>query len=158
VGPDGEGIETDEYVRQLLTQALELTQNENLRLSLQEIIDTEFGGGKNIEFSRLTTAEVSQFPFSLLIHFSFQIYKDVVKREGYLWKRGGMLHLWSKRWYLLSGNCIYYYAHQRDVRPRGVIFLAGCIIEKIHDEASEMKGYYGIELLHQDLCTGEHYK
>lgn len=42
-----------------------------------------------------------------------------------------MLHLWSKRWYLLSGNCIYYYAHQRDVRPRGVIFLTGCIIEKV---------------------------
>jgi hypothetical protein len=98
-----------------------------------------------------------------------------VKKEGYLWKRGGMLHLWSKRWYLLSGNCVYYYAHQRDVRPRGVIFLTGCIIEKvrhelsltfsshvsllqIQDEASELKGYYGIELLHQDLCTGEHFK
>ncbi len=22
----------------------------------------------------------------------------------------------------------------------------------------EMKGYFGFELLHQDLCTGEHYK
>ena len=26
------------------------------------------------------------------------------------------------------------------------------------DEASAMKGYYGFELLHQDLCTGEHHR
>ena len=61
---EGEALDSEEYCRQLLTQALELTQNENLRMALQEIIDNEFGGGSNnIDFSRLTTAEVSFFSF-----------------------------------------------------------------------------------------------
>lgn len=54
---EGDTVDSEEYCRQLLTQALELTQNESLRMSLQEIIDTEFGSN-NIEFARLTTAEV----------------------------------------------------------------------------------------------------
>ena len=69
--------------------------------------------------------------------------------EDWLYKRGGMLHMWNKRWFLLSGNCLYYYARQNDVRPRGVIFLTGCLVEKLKDEASEAKGYFGIEILHQ---------
>jgi hypothetical protein len=69
---EGEALDSEEYCRQLLTQALELTQNENLRVALQEIIDNEFGGGSNnIDFSRLTTAEVllllSSPPLSLLM-------------------------------------------------------------------------------------------
>jgi calcium/calmodulin-dependent protein kinase I len=138
---EGDDEASEEMVRQLLSQALEITHNEALREQLQLIIDKEFSG--IVDIPRLTTED---------------IYKDVVAKEGYLWKRGNMLHLWSKRWYLLSGNCMYYYAHKKDVRPRGVIFLTGCIVEKVHDEAAELKGYFGIELLHQDLCTGEHYK
>ena len=70
------------------------------------------------------------------------------------------MHWWNKRWCLLSGNSIYYYNHESDVRPKGVIFLAGTIIEKIVEEASEIKGYYGFEILHQDLSSGagEHHK
>ena len=29
---------------------------------------------------------------------------------------------------------------------------------QVKDEASAMKGYFGFELLHQDLCTGEHHR
>lgn len=136
---------------------------------------------------------------------------------------------------------MYYYSHKSDVRPKGVIFLTGSIIERVStyvrtcaplhecytsdlwhissddffyfsshnhlfqsssvisyctltiqyllshhfipispshpmppkwrmstctyvccfqvkDEASAMKGYFGFELLHQDLCTGEHHR
>ena len=133
--------DVEENVRQLVLQAMEMTHNESLREQLQILVDRQFGG--MIDIPRLTTED---------------IYKDVVSREGYLWKRGGVLHMWSKRWYLVSGNCMYYYAHKKDVRPRGVIFLTGCIVEKFKDDAAELKGYFGLELLHQDLCTGEHYK
>ena len=139
--PGNDDDDVEDNVRQLLIQAMEMTHNETLREQLQLVLDRQYGG--MIDLPRLTTED---------------IYKDVVSREGYLWKRGGVLHMWSKRWYLLSGNCMYYYAHKKDVRPRGVIFLTGCIVEKFKDEAAELKGYYGIELLHQDLCTGEHYK
>mmetsp|Transcript_11288 Transcript_11288/g.17176 ORF Transcript_11288/g.17176 Transcript_11288/m.17176 type:complete len:828 (-) Transcript_11288:222-2705(-) len=135
--------DNEEHCHQLLCQALELTHSESLRQSLQQIIDKEFGG--MTDMPRFTTEENN-------------MYKDVVDKESYLWKRGNMLHRWSKRWYVLSGNCIYYYAHKRDVRPRGVIFLTGCICDKVDDASSELKGYYGMEILHQDLCAGEHYK
>ena len=53
---------------------------------------------------------------------------------------------------------MYYYSYQSDVRPKGVIFLTGSIVERVKDEAMALKGYFGIELLHQDLCTGEHHR
>jgi calcium/calmodulin-dependent protein kinase I len=78
--------------------------------------------------------------------------------EDYLWKKGKAFGMWYKRYYLVSGNCMYYYSHKSDVRPKGVIFLTGSIVEKVKDEASAFKGYFGFELLHQDLCTGEHHR
>ena len=99
--------------------------------------------------------------------------------DGYLWKKGKHLfHMLSKRYYLMSGNCMYYYANKEDIRPRGtergedgvyvrgytssmnvcmyvgVIFLTGSIIERIKDEDMQIKGYFGFEIMHQDLCTG----
>ena len=58
---------------------------------------------------------------SLLSAFSsLQIYRKVVSMEAYLWKKGkSMFHILGKRYYLLSGNCMYYYSHKSDVRPRG---------------------------------------
>ena len=53
---------------------------------------------------------------------------------------------------------MYYYGHQKDIRPKGVIFLTGCLVDRVHDKEMEGKGYWGIELLHQDLCTGEHHR
>jgi calcium/calmodulin-dependent protein kinase I len=79
--------------------------------------------------------------------------------ESYLWKKGkSLFHMLSKRYYLLSGNCMYYYADKNDVRPRGVVFLTGSIIEKFKEDDMEMKGYFGFEIMHQDLCTGEHHR
>jgi calcium/calmodulin-dependent protein kinase I len=78
--------------------------------------------------------------------------------EAYLWKKGkSIFHMLSKRYYLLSGNCMYYYGSQSDIRPKGVVFLTGSIIEKIKDDDMELKGYYGFEIVHQDLCTGKCY-
>lgn len=39
----------------------------------------------------------------------------------------------------------------------GVIFLTGSIIERIKDDDMELKGYYGFEITHQDLCSGSHH-
>ena len=44
----------------------------------------------------------------------------MVHMEGYLWKKGKHLfHMISKRYYLMSGNCMYYYTNKDDIRPRG---------------------------------------
>lgn len=54
---------------------------------------------------------------------------------------------------MLSGNCLFYYSHESDVRPKGVIFLTGSIIAKVKEEDMEFKGYYGFEMLHQDSSS-----
>ena len=68
-----------------------------------------------------------------------EVYQTLVAMEDYLWKKGKAFHFLSKRYYLLSGNCIYYYNKKNDVRPRGVIFLTGCIVERVKDEDMVMK-------------------
>ena len=69
----------------------------------------------------------------------------VVQKEGFLYKRGQHLHTWKSRWYLLSHNCLYYYAHQSDLKSRGLIFLVGCMVEPRADE-HEAHGYFGLEI------------
>ncbi len=63
----------EEYCRQLINQALELTQNESLRLSLQQLLDREYGGA--IELPRLTTEDVC----FVRIFFSNSSSRSIVK-------------------------------------------------------------------------------
>lgn len=139
---EGSVIDSEEQARILLIQAIEVTQNEVLKRQLNDLLETLPGGGI-VQVTRYDTGDV---------------YKTVVALEDYLWKTGKAFGLWSKRYYLVSGNCMYYYSHKSDVRPKGVIFLTGSIVERVKDEGSALKGYFGFELLHQDLCTGEHHR
>ncbi len=129
----------EDMVRQLLVSAMETTCNEQTRASIAHIID-----------KLLTTAS----------HPSTKISVQHLKcDEGYLWKHGhSFLHLLSKRYYLLATSCLYYYNHPKDIRCKGVIFLAGSIIESIKEPDMELKGYYGFEILHLDQCTGVHHR
>jgi hypothetical protein len=62
--PNAGEFESDIYCRQLISQALEITQNENLRLSLQLLLDQEYCGGSGtmIDLPRMNTEDVSQTP------------------------------------------------------------------------------------------------
>eukprot|EP00428_Durinskia_dybowskii_P061805 CAMPEP_0170369566 /NCGR_PEP_ID=MMETSP0117_2-20130122/8050_1 /TAXON_ID=400756 /ORGANISM="Durinskia baltica, Strain CSIRO CS-38" /LENGTH=1024 /DNA_ID=CAMNT_0010624291 /DNA_START=209 /DNA_END=3283 /DNA_ORIENTATION=+ len=142
---DGQHYEYDseELARLYLIHAMEATQNEALRSAINTLLEDTPGGGV-ITFDRNDSTEV---------------YRAVVSMEAYLWKKGkSMFHMLSKRYYLLSGNCMYYYTHKSDVRPKGVIFLTGFIIEKLKDDEMAHKGYYGFEIMHQDMTTGEHHR
>lgn len=139
---------------------MEQTQCDALHRLLSDVLDQEnkFRPATNDEVSRLNVFHKCRCLFTS--HFVIQVMQQVVVKAGNLWKRGTKLHWWNKRWCLLSGNSIYYYNHETDVRPKGVIFLAGTIIEKVVEEASEIKGYYGFEILHQDFASGgtEHHR
>lgn len=136
------GVEDpNEVAVQYLRAACETATDEKLRSQIVELLN-------KIEGIGITKEEIDA-----------EAYRTVVCAEDYLWKKGkSILHMLSKRFYVLSGNCIYYYTHKHDVRPRGVVFLTGSIIERLSDPDMELKGYYGFELLHQDLCTGEHHR
>lgn len=143
-----ESFAMEEQTRELLTQALSITKNEQLKRILFEILDS---GGMPACAAIPTSMSTSPQQY-------FQSISDVSGKGGYLWKKGKFLHVWSKRYCLISGNCIYYYNTKNDSRPKGVIFLTGSLVEKIHDRDLALKGYFGFELLHQDMCTGEHHK
>ena len=142
----------EEHVLGLIQQAIDVTHNEDNRKLLMEVYEAvvnNYSGGHSCSTKHNHSRELT----------SDEILRTAVAKEGYLWKKGkSILHLWSKRFYLLSGNCMYYYGHQKDIRPKGVIFLTGCLVDRVHDKEMEGKGYWGIELLHQDLCTGEHHR
>lgn len=135
----------EEICRAYLIQAYEVSQNEIVKSEINKLLSSMPGGS--------------------IYHIGDQAYSEneLPVFKGYLWKRGkGILHLWSKRFYILHENCMFYYNHdpekQSDKRPKGVIFLPGSLIDPISDPHNELKGYYGFELLHQDLCTGEHHR
>ena len=96
--------DSEEMARLYLISAMEVTQNEALRTAINGLLDQTPGGGV-IQLNRKDSTEV---------------YRAMVSMEAYLWKKGkSMFHMLSKRYYLLSGNCMYYYTHKSDVRPRG---------------------------------------
>ena len=143
-----EGFAMEDQTRELLTQALSITKNEQLKRILFEILDSGAMPACAAIPSSMSTSPQQYF----------QNIVEVSCKAGFLWKKGKFLHVWSKRYCVISGNCIYYYHAKSDSRPKGVIFLTGSLVEKIHDRDLALKGYFGFELLHQDMCTGEHHK
>lgn len=75
----------------------------------------------------------------------------------YLWKKGEKTGLMFKRYYLLCGNCLYYYYGKTDIRPKGIIFLPGSIVERISNKEMEDKNMFGFDIIQQNLCTGEYH-
>lgn len=142
-------LDHEEQARTYLFHAMEVTGNEALKESIGALLDTLPGGraAPSVSFHAASHRPVEE-------EIKEEVYHTLVKEEGYLWKKGKYFHQLSKRYYLLSGNCVYYYTKKDDVRPRGVVFLTGCIIERIADNDMALKGYYGFEILHNDLCAG----
>lgn len=142
-------LDHEEQARIYLFRAMEITGNETLKESIGLLLDTMPNGRSPPTVSvyahshRHDEEEIRE-----------EVYHTLVKEEGYLWKKGKFFHQLSKRYYLLSGNCLYYYSKKDDVRPRGVVFLTGCIIERIADNDMALKGYFGFEILHNDVCAG----
>lgn len=135
-----EAADNEEAVKLHLSAAMDLTSNAELKAAIGALL----GDLMNDAYptAPLTVSEV---------------YRAAVGMEGILWKKGkGIFHSLTKRWYLVSGNCMYYYSKQADVRPKGVIFLTSNIIERVKDDDMELKGYYGLEITHQEVSSGEH--
>jgi serine/threonine protein kinase/Ca2+-binding EF-hand superfamily protein len=137
-----------------LEAAMGATQSDDIKTAVKELIEYMSHHHHNEHVKDLTPADVANAELAA----STPREDEVVSHQGDLWKRGSHLHLWSKRYYVLSGSCIYYYASSQDIRPKHVIFLAGSVIEKVKDVALETKGYYGFEVTHMNIVSGDHHK
>merc|ERR1719511_594852 len=56
-------------------------------------------------------------------------------REGWLWKQGGRVKSWKRRWFILNDNCLYYFEFTTDKEPRGIIPLENIQIREVTDRS-----------------------
>ncbi|OQR80222.1 cytohesin-2-like [Tropilaelaps mercedesae] len=54
-------------------------------------------------------------------------------REGWLWKQGGRVKSWKRRWFILSDKCLYYFEYTTDKEPRGIIPLENVSVRDATD-------------------------
>lgn len=69
--------------------------------------------------------------------------------EGFLSKFGHKTSHVAVRYFVLVGNCLYYFVHRSATKPRGLIFLGGCQIERLPDEAATQTKF-GFRIVHLD--------
>ena len=123
-----------------LELALNATSNPEIKLAIRELLD------QILSLQNTNIRRENSFT---------DVYRTAVPMEGKLYKRGAKLLMWNSRYYILSGNCVYYYTKQSDLRPKGVIFLTGCIIEKAESREDELAGYYGFELIQMETSQSK---
>jgi len=76
----------------------------------------------------------------------------VTRKEGTLQKIGAKMSAVTTRYFVLIGNCLYYFVKKGDARPRGLIFLGGCQVEKLktdhHHSIHHLR--HGFRIVHLD--------
>ena len=132
-----------------LEAAMRATQSEDMKKAISELIEYMSHHAPDDHVEDLTPSPKMSTPRD----------DEVVSHQGFLWKKGSHFsRWWSKRYYVLSGSCVYYYANVSDVRPKHVIFLTGSVVEKVMDVVLETKGYFGFEITHMNMVNGDHHK
>lgn len=58
--------------------------------------------------------------------------------ESYMYKKCRMFGNYLLRYYMLYGNCLYYYYSKKSIKPKGVIFLSGAVINSVDDISIEI--------------------
>uniref|UniRef100_A0A3P8YX61 Cytohesin 4a n=1 Tax=Esox lucius TaxID=8010 RepID=A0A3P8YX61_ESOLU len=54
-------------------------------------------------------------------------------REGWLFKLGGRVKTWKRRWFILTDNCLYYFEFTIDKEPKGIIPLENlCVRQTVY--------------------------
>ncbi|CAG0917736.1 unnamed protein product, partial [Notodromas monacha] len=56
-------------------------------------------------------------------------------KEGWLWKQGGRIKSWKRRWFILNDKCLYYFEYTTDKEPRGIIPLENIQVREVHDRS-----------------------
>eukprot|EP00128_Syssomonas_multiformis_P016151 Colp12_sorted_trinity150504_noHs@24238 len=56
------------------------------------------------------------------------------EREGYLVKQGGRFQNWKRRWFILTGNCLYYFKNPTDSQPCGIIPLENLDVQEVKNK------------------------
>jgi cytohesin len=52
-------------------------------------------------------------------------------KKGWLDKQGGKVKTWKRRWFVLNGNCLYYFEFTADKEPKGIIPLENVEVKEV---------------------------
>lgn len=66
------------------------------------------------------------------------VLKNSNRYESYLFKKSNILGIYIKRYYMLYGNCLYYYSSKKSINPKGVIFITGAVINSLNNNSIEI--------------------
>ncbi|GAM20685.1 hypothetical protein SAMD00019534_038600 [Acytostelium subglobosum LB1] len=61
---------------------------------------------------------------------SITIQLGEIVKQGYLTKKGAMRRNWTKRWFVLKQNYLFYFKTSRDKKPKGIIHLVNIAVQK----------------------------
>jgi len=53
------------------------------------------------------------------------------EREGVLWKLSSKMRGWNRRFFVITGNCLYYFKNQEDKDPGGIIPLEDLSVREV---------------------------
>ena len=71
-----------------------------------------------------------------------------ISHSGWLYKEGGRLHIWTRRFYWIDGKFCYYSKSGKDfTRPDGAIYLEGSFVSKLEQRKETSSKYFGIEIM-----------
>ncbi|CAF1182831.1 unnamed protein product [Adineta steineri] len=78
---------------------------------------------------------------------------STIIKEGWLWKQGGRVRNWKRRWFVITDGCLFYYETRTEVEnPRGIVSLIDVGVREIDDDRTKQ---YCFELF---PLTGERLK
>ncbi|UJR16424.1 hypothetical protein I4U23_003326 [Adineta vaga] len=60
---------------------------------------------------------------------------STIIKEGWLWKQGGLVRNWKRRWFVITDGCLFYYESRTEVdNPRGIVSLIDVGVREIEDD------------------------
>ncbi|CAF3557551.1 unnamed protein product [Rotaria socialis] len=63
---------------------------------------------------------------------------STIFKEGWLWKQGGRVRQWKRRWFVITDGCLFYYESRTEVdNPRGIIPLVDVGVREIDDDRTK---------------------
>ncbi|CAG2212609.1 CYTH [Mytilus edulis] len=72
-------------------------------------------------------------------------------KEGWLWKQGGRVKNWKRRWFILNDNCLYYFQFTTDKEPKGIIPLENIQVREVPTEKANKPNCFELYTPVQDI-------
>jgi len=63
------------------------------------------------------------------------------KKSGYLFKQGGLVKSWKKRWFVVRGDSMYYYDDSKSLQQKGSFCITNCIAQEAKNKTQRENSF-----------------